>query len=454
MGDYSSLKFLEGLYKAQRDLERLLDPMRGLQKAAESLRATGLSSLSQQTQWLDPLRDSGRAAEAFATLGKVSLFQPISQQTSFLAGLDFNAHVSRISSIQRELDSLAGPLRLASQNGELGKVMAGYGFKEPFGHKSLREDLERWQRLLPATRNSSLRASAFGWSESVSRVAAAAAQSLLTSSITERLLAPAHAFTSFAGRTTALAQSADKGSRLRLDFSVQLAETQLATNSMLLGRVLDGFKASETSAVMPRRQHLGLFGRQQGELLEAEISDPEDLSAMVRASDAATIGALAAETMRLVAECNRAWRLKGHGEDIFKVTNRLLIAYAELPFTDVTTELLLGQFVDNLYVTVYESAGDKNLRFLKEHGGPLAREETAVAVVFHLKHVRNKLLRHDPEHGSDRDVDESYRLLGEALRFFSFDHLPKRVDELRVIERNMLGAVRVFLSRLHEAITS
>ena len=91
----------------------------------------------------------------------------------------------------------------------------------------------------------------------------------------------------------------------------------------------------------------------------------------------------------------------------------MLEAFVNLPWLIPYDEKSFGKFVDGLYFIAYEGAGKDKLRFLKDYGGPLTPEECDV--IWSIKTLRNKWLRHDVDHGKESDIDKSWKSLDECF---------------------------------------
>lgn len=106
---------------------------------------------------------------------------------------------------------------------------------------------------------------------------------------------------------------------------------------------------------------------------------------------------IAQSLQRLLITCNRAKKINGK-DAIFKYTDKFVEAIVTLSRINSGDEHSLGDLIDALYLLVYEGAGKDKLRFLCDFGGPLKSQDCEF--VWHLKHLRNKWLRHDIEHGN------------------------------------------------------
>lgn len=157
------------------------------------------------------------------------------------------------------------------------------------------------------------------------------------------------------------------------------------------------------------------------------------------------ISELAREVLKLVVKCNQASRVKG-GEDIFKLTNAMFEASADLPFIIVKDDDTLATLIRHLYRVIYEGAGSDKLRFLITHNGWFEQDECDA--IWTLKTLRNKLLLHDPEHGKESDIKKNYALLREELSKLGLSRVPIREEDFLVIQKSLLSQIKVFLTNL------
>lgn len=147
--------------------------------------------------------------------------------------------------------------------------------------------------------------------------------------------------------------------------------------------------------------------------------------------------------LELVVKCNNEAKLQGK-EEIFKPTTRLLESYNSFPWIGVRDEESLGNFVDCLYFMLYEAAGKDNLRFLTE--GYL--RDGDCTIIWVIKHLRNKYLRHDPDHGKLSDIKKSWQDLSAKLAHLGLSHLPASINDYQYLQQRLLHEVEQLLKRL------
>jgi hypothetical protein len=151
-----------------------------------------------------------------------------------------------------------------------------------------------------------------------------------------------------------------------------------------------------------------LYEEQEKELVHLVGNDgfnrTESLPAIFDEMRTLEVSRMAASVLHLIGVCNKENRIRG-GKDIFTSTNAVFAA-ATLPFLIVKDDDGLCSFLTHLYKLIYEGAGDRKLRFLKEHGGHL--EPGDCDIIWALKSLRNKHSMHDPEHGSESDIRKKH----------------------------------------------
>ena len=174
---------------------------------------------------------------------------------------------------------------------------------------------------------------------------------------------------------------------------------------------------------------------------EAGVLDIADIRAGLRA---ARVSGKSLRVQDLLFDCNEA-AMVSRKDGVFEYTTRMLSALCRLPFVVPLTRELFGEVVDALYFALYEGAGSDHLRYMQPNG-PLTKDECEF--VFCVKHLRNKWLRHDPEHGSERSIQRSFADLKNALVFFGLDHVPTKPREFRSLHEAMIDKAEAFLGIL------
>jgi hypothetical protein len=262
-----------------------------------------------------------------------------------------------------------------------------------------------------------------------------------------RLMLPQHAFADFASMTAArLADVTSSVPASALRASLRLAEMQLVTTSDVLARALGCADVHAATTVVEHEPLLVVPSVQQQELLDSGLEfHEEDSDGIINSSSTAQTAELAGGILLLVTQCNEASKLAGKGY-VFKPTNRMLEAFARLPWELATDKKQLADIVDCLFWTLYEGAGDDNLRFLKDKGGWMDVAECDA--VFRVKRLRNKWLRHDPNHGNELKISKSWQDVLEALKELGLKGLPVNQTDYRRVHACILRQVEAFLKSL------
>lgn len=268
-----------------------------------------------------------------------------------------------------------------------------------------------------------------------------------------RLFAPHHAYADFASMTAVrLAKETSSSSASALRASLRLAESQIVSTSDALSRMLI-FNADLSGEVLISEEPMLIVpSTQQQEFLDTGGELPEeDIDALIDASPTAQTATIANRILILITLCNEASRVAGKG-DVFKPTNRMLEAFARLPWELANGKKQLADIIDCLFWTLYEGAGEDNLRYLRDHGGWM--EPGDCAVIFRIKFLRNKWLRHDPDHGEDTKIEKGWRDVSKVLIELGLSRIPTTEAEYRRIHRALLEQVEAFLQVLLTRIGS
>ncbi len=234
-----------------------------------------------------------------------------------------------------------------------------------------------------------------------------------------------------------------------------LADTQaIRTNSLLTALGAHLRRPSEiepTPIVVLPRAVINRYRLQREELISQEEGVPEDADyeTLVELAPSAGLFDTARRCMELIGLCDEANQTCA-GETIFKLTPMFILSFAGLLGTVAQNRVTLAQVVEALYIVLYEAAGKDKLRYLERNY--LTREECEV--VWKIKHLRNKWLSHDAEHGSDRDIRESRQLRLEALKWLGFERIPTQRNEYACLHGLLLEKVHEFLTLLLTRIAS
>jgi very-short-patch-repair endonuclease len=155
------------------------------------------------------------------------------------------------------------------------------------------------------------------------------------------------------------------------------------------------------------------------------------------------------DVLKLRNLCNDAANL-AKGREIFKNTNKASDAIVDICCVFPNDKVSFGNFIDNLYILFYEGAGDDKLRFLKDDGGVL--EENECEFIWCVKHLRNKWLRHDPDHGSEKKIRASRDTLRNAFRGLGLSRYPTGPEDFLYLHSKLVKESRKFLEAILEKI--
>lgn len=125
------------------------------------------------------------------------------------------------------------------------------------------------------------------------------------------------------------------------------------------------------------------------------------------------------EIRDLIYKVNKTYSAK-HGEDLFKLTNESAKALALLD-TPVTDKQKYGALIDSLYFLVYEGSGA-----CKRLGEP--PPEFSMDVKF-----LRTAIRHDIDHGKDREVAKKMKRAGATFRKYSSKQTPDECGEEELV---------------------
>jgi hypothetical protein len=265
--------------------------------------------------------------------------------------------------------------------------------------------------------------------------------------LTDRLFRPAEYFTSYTqSRAERLNTTENENEGAALRGALDLAETEFSEGVLLTESLIE----SDVGIVEPSPRFIyNLYEEQEQELLRFVGKDGrtqiEDVSSVFDLMNTKRIARLTREVLNLVATCNQESRTRG-GSDIFKLTNAVFEAAADLPLLIVKNKESLVSLIRHLFRMIYEGAGDRNLRFMAVNGGWL--EDGECDAIWTLKALRNKLSLHDAEHGKEADIKKSYATLGNALGNLGLSGMPITEDEFLALQESMLTQLKDFLTNL------
>ncbi len=196
---------------------------------------------------------------------------------------------------------------------------------------------------------------------------------------------------------------------------------------------------------MDHPRNLDAPWRQQRELLDVETFDEDCAGTRLAAlSPTVRVAENSRRVLSLVALCNEAAKTSAAGIEIFKPTTRLMAVFADLPWLVPTDRQRFADIVDGLYFILYEGAGKDNLRFLDKNGGPLTEAECDL--IWCVKHLRNKWLRHDADHGRDREIQKSWAELAAKYRWLGLAEHPTEERHFQTLHRILMELTEEFLA--------
>ncbi|MDF5720738.1 MAG: hypothetical protein PUP91_09675 [Rhizonema sp. PD37] len=231
-----------------------------------------------------------------------------------------------------------------------------------------------------------------------------------------------------------------------LQISLRLAEVQLLTTTQAFSSIIT--EPTDDDVSEPRPLDLPII--QQDELIAAiESENLEDDAALIKLSPAANVSTLSRHVLFLVTQCNEVVKV-GEKSEIFKPTNKVLEVFADFPWLLPETKQSFADFVDCLYFLFYEGAGKDKLRFLKEHGGVL--EPADCDLIWCIKHLRNKWLRHDIDHGKEADIRKSWKELSAKFSWLGLQHTPISQEDFRDLHCRVLIETEAFLQKILEKL--
>lgn len=200
----------------------------------------------------------------------------------------------------------------------------------------------------------------------------------------------------------------------------------------------------------PRIEHLNLFRVTRREILRESESDAAETDDSPTPNPILIQGA-SRKLLDLVTEINLNARLVGEDRDVFKPSNQTLRCAVSIPFMIVENQSSLQEFVNSLFLMLYEGAGSAKLRFVVS-GYVDPKTDDEFEAMMALKDLRNKWFFHDQEHGSDGDIRSKFKSLNETLGFLGLNGSPRRRDEYVLLQINLLDKLNVLLELVLERI--
>jgi hypothetical protein len=369
---------------------------------------------------------------------------------------------------QQVLNSIMGPADHARMLQDALGGMQHLPQLQPFASRMQLEN-HQWQRLVErlererrftTPRQAMLLESWSTWqsaSEQMARALATHQDALRSVSVLAHITAPLDLFSRYArSAVVGLEERGDELETVAATTALSLANDQV-TESSALGTLLiddEKFEPTESGAtsdgvsVLDLPESALLFYVQQRQLVARGPAiltlSPGEL---LLVPPAARLAERAHHVAQLVCECNRAAKFRG-SEEIFKPTTTLLESIVGLPLIVVVDRESLGRFVDCLFFALYEGAGDEKLRFMAKHGGVYEPTDPQCNLLWAVKFLRNKTMRHDPDHGGERKIEKSWSDLKESLAKLGIDAWPVTSDDFTGMQEVLLHETVAFLSEL------
>ncbi len=262
--------------------------------------------------------------------------------------------------------------------------------------------------------------------------------------LSQLFLRPVAAYKMFADDTVALfADAVEARESLPLGLSLAIAKNQIIKSTEVTTSLISSIQEEYKPNIS---RPIDFFEIQRTELLDS-FNFPYNTDQLQNREiiQSKKYNSLARKALSLYIECNENSKLKGEKE-IFTLTNRVLEATNELPYIVPADKKSFSIFIDYIYFMVYEAAGSDKLRYHYKSGGILDDEECQF--VWRVKHIRNKWLRHDPDHGRDIDIRKNWEDLKKTFNSLGFNGLPSNEDDFNKMSNMLLNQFIEFLERL------
>lgn len=316
-------------------------------------------------------------------------------------------------------------------------------------------ETRKWRDLFDVCRGpmaQNMAVAAANWTISIGTMADMVVSSGLCASkplLARRLIEPGIYLGNFSRATVVrMARCSDDRKRRALEASVRAADDDGTHVAIGLAAILDIPEDPDDESSTPR-MNIAHLRRQELERSPIVIPEDADLDYVLEFTRA---GRLAKQTRRmldLIRECNQAASF-GNREKIFKTTDRMLEGFTRLPFQAATNRANFSYVVGTLYCMLYECAGSTSLRFM---GSQLLSDEEC-RVIWAIKHLRNKYMSHDIEHGSPDDIRRSWRSLRESLEWLGILRLPQTRDDFIALQERLIEEAICMLEMLLRRISA
>lgn len=397
-------------------------------------------------------RDRRFTQEALNSLGD---FPRLPAAEAHLIGLQQGIAVNadQIAKVQEHLRLLGGPFadlhRMVSAKHQI-------SYAQPTIIQAvtrLAEDGRRWdeltRRLSGISTPGIVAFSADSWTSAVSTLAEGFRKTGIAErnpALVHRLFAPYEAYTNFAEDALRQLERASERHQAWLSAALAFAGTEITASASIIEETLTDEWADESaSLISPLRPNA--FRQLQTEVRRIEVPGEATPAELVVLSTTADLMDSGRRFAALITECNVNAEFGGR-KQIFTYTTTLVESLQALPFAVATDRDILARVVDALYFVLYEGAGASSLRYLAD--GLLTDGECNI--VWRIKHLRNKWLRHDPEHGTPRDLVRDRKALAEGLNALGVTGLPRRRADFVLLHRALMERAIEMLELLSERL--
>ncbi len=418
--DDSTLQRIKELQKVSIN-SQVMEQARAISSQMESFR----NSLSSNSQWQNQIAQLSRSLQTVQSLPLESIQRSLKEMYRPL--LEIKPLIPQISLVMRSFAESIEPLRL-----------------------KLSESNQFLEQLRQATN--------FSYAETMAQ-AIKNHSDLLTRNqpFVSQIRESINAYDNFAQNTLrALSKISNVQTSLALKGSLLLANEQTLRSADLIEPVFSEIKPANRNTSV-RRSISNRFQIQRNELLRRnDLEEEQDYESIIIKSPAAISFDLIVNCLKVVGQCNETSQTT-KGNSIFTLTNSVWAYSFKLLQTVPTNKERLAEIVDYLYFILIEGAGKDFLRFIEykdgKHDGYFLRNDPNVEVVWKIKRLRNKWLRHDIEHGKDADIKKSYQLRKEALEWFGMEKVPQSRDEFIFLYNNIMLKVEEFLKTLLDRVS-
>lgn len=245
-----------------------------------------------------------------------------------------------------------------------------------------------------------------------------------------------------------LSFEADKSISLALKGSLTLANEQMLRSTSSIQSYVENSRIAEFDSSISFFENTfpktNRYRVQKQELLRRnDIEEEENYESLVIKSDSAISFEQITNCMTLIGLCNEASETT-RGNTIFTLTSALWLSAWKLTGVVPTNKDSFAIIIDCLYLMLYEGAGKDKLRFIEQ--GYI--NATEAELIWKIKHLRNKWLRHDIDHGKETDIRKSRQHRKEALEWFGLSKVPYSKDEFIYLYNNLMLRVEDFLKLL------